>query len=239
MKKILILKMGDTLKSISQKYGEFPQHIINKINLSVEEFIVVDCQRKEVLPSVDDIKGIIITGSHSMVTDYEPWSVRISNWLKNIINTNIPILGICYGHQLLADILGGEVGYNSKGMEVGESDIYLTKEGQKDKLLGVLPEKFEGYEAHSQSVLKLPSNAKILAYNNHDEIQSFSYENHIWTTQFHPEFISDIVKEYVKINKKNIINIGKDYNEIYNEIEDYKYGEILLNQFIKIIKSYE
>ena len=210
MKKILILKMGDTLKSISQKYGEFPQHIINKINLSVDEFIVVDCQRKEVLPSVDDIKGIIITGSHSMVTDYEPWSVRISNWLKNIINTNIPILGICYGHQLL-----------------------------EDKLLGVLPEKFEGYEAHSQSVLKLPSNAKILAYNNHDEIQSFSYENHIWTTQFHPEFISDIAKEYVKINKKNIINIGKDYNEIYNEIEDYKYGEILLNQFIKIIKSYE
>ena len=43
----------------------------------------------------------------------------------------------------------------------------------------------------------------------------------------------------MKINKKNIINIGKDYNEIYNEIEDYKYGEILLNQFIKIIKSYE
>ena len=50
LKKILILKMGDTLKSISQKYGEFPQHIINKINLSVDEFIVVDCQRKEFLP---------------------------------------------------------------------------------------------------------------------------------------------------------------------------------------------
>ena len=79
--------MGDTLKSISQKYGEFPQHIIKKINLSVDECIVVDCQREEILPSVDDIKGIIITGSHSMVTDYEPWSVRISNWLKNIINT--------------------------------------------------------------------------------------------------------------------------------------------------------
>ena len=74
-----------------------------------------------------------------MVSDYEPWSVKISQWLKLVVETNIPVLGICYGHQLLEDILGGIVGYKHKGVEVGTVDITLTDEGKKDKLLGVLP----------------------------------------------------------------------------------------------------
>lgn len=237
MKKILILKMGETLESISRNYGEFPDHIINRAKLDKNDVIVVDCKKEEKLPSIDIIKGIIITGSHSMVTDYEPWSVRISKWLKEIINTNIPILGICYGHQLLADILGGKVGYNPKGMEVGTMDIFLTEDGKEDKLLGVLPKNFKGHEAHSQSVLELPRGAKLLAYNENDSVQSFSYDNHIWTTQFHPEFLSNITREYMKFDKEKIINSGKNYEKIYNKVEENKYGEILLKNFINIIKE--
>lgn len=226
--------MGNTLKSISEKRGEFPDHIINKSKMNRDEFVIVDCQKEEKLPEIDDIKGIIITGSHSMVSDYESWSVKISNSLKKIINKNIPILGICYGHQLLADILGGKVSYNPKGIEIGTKDIYLTEEGKKDRLLGVLPDEFKGHEAHSQSVLKLPKEGKILAYNLHDDIQSFSYKGHIWGTQFHPEFLADITKKYVEFEKENIISNEKNYKKIYNEIEENKFGEILLNQFIKI-----
>ena len=65
MKKILILKMGNTLKSISEKHGEFPDHIINKSKMNRDEFVIVDCQKEEKLPEIDDIKGImasLITG---------------------------------------------------------------------------------------------------------------------------------------------------------------------------------
>ena len=173
-----------------------------------------------------------------MVTDYEPWSVRVSYWLKNIINFNVPILGICYGHQLLADILGGKVGYNPNKMEFGTWDIYLTKEGKKDKLLRILPQKFKGHEAHSQSVLELPNNAKILAYNENDSIQSFVYKNYIWGTQFHPEFSANITKEYLKFVKDDIVSSGKNYENIYNKIEEHKYGEMLLKRFIEIADEY-
>lgn len=101
LKKLLILKMGETLDSIKKDFGDFDNHILSKCNLHKDDVIIVDCNREETLPSINQIKGIIITGSHSMVTDYEPWSVKISNWLENIIETQIPVLGICYGHQLL------------------------------------------------------------------------------------------------------------------------------------------
>ena len=237
MKKIVILSMGETLKSISNKYGEFHDHIMNKGQLDKNQVVVVDCKKEEKIPDLDNIKGIIITGSHSMVSDYESWSVKICDYLKNIVNTNIPVLGICYGHQLLADMLGGQVGYNPKGMELGTVDIYLTDEGEKDKLLGVLPKNFKGHEAHSQSVLQIPKGAKILAYNEHDEVQSFSYDNHVWGTQFHPEFFSETTKEYLKFEKDKIIGIGKNYENIYNKIQKHKYGEMLLKRFIEIVEE--
>ena len=238
MKKILILKMGDTLESISKQYGQFPNHIIKNAGLDEKDIMVVDCVKEEKFPIIEKIKGIIITGSHSMVTDYEPWSVRVSYWLKNIINFNVPILGICYGHQLLADILGGKVAYNPNKMEFGTWDIYLTKEGKKDKLLGILPQKFKGHEAHSQSVLELPNNAKILAYNENDSIQSFVYKNCIWGTQFHPEFSGNITKEYLKFVKGDIVSSGKNYENIYNKIEEHTYGEMLLKKFIEIVDEH-
>ncbi len=139
MKKIVILKMGETLDSILNQYGDFQDHIINRGKIDKSEVVVVNCKKEEEPPDLENIKGIIITGSNSMVSDYEPWSVKISQWLKLVVETNIPVLGICYGHQLLADILGGKVGYNHKGVEVGTVDITLTDEGKKDKLLGVLP----------------------------------------------------------------------------------------------------
>ncbi|WP_434799040.1 glutamine amidotransferase [Terrisporobacter vanillatitrophus] len=234
MKKIVILKMGETLDSILNKYGDFHEHIIKKSEINKGEIVVVNCHKEEEPPNLENIKGIIITGSHSMVSDYEPWSVKISQWLKLVIKTNIPVLGICYGHQILADVLGGKVGYNPKGMEVGMVDILLTEDGQSDRLFRVLPKIFKGYETHSQSVLQLPKGAKLLAYNDNDSTQSFSYENHIWGTQFHPEFLAEITKEYIKFDKENIINNGKNYKKIYNEVEEQNYGEALLKKFIEI-----
>lgn len=237
MRKIVILKMGETLDSILSQYGDFHDNIIKISKIDKRDVTIVDCQKEEEPPNLENIKGIIITGSHSMVSDYESWSVKISQWLKLVIKTNIPVLGICYGHQIIADILGGIVGYNPKGMEVGMVDILLTEDGQRDRLLGGLPKIFKGYETHSQSVLQLPKGAKLLAYNDNEPIQSFSYENHIWGTQFHPEFLAEITKEYIKFDKEAIINSGKNYEKIYKDVEEQNYGEILLERFIEIVNE--
>ncbi len=66
------------------------------------------------LPEPRHFSGAILTGSHSMVTDHEPWSERTAAWIPAVMAAGTPLLGICYGHQLIAYALGGDVGPNPR-----------------------------------------------------------------------------------------------------------------------------
>ena len=115
----------------------------------------------------------MVTGSSALVTDREPWSVRAGRWLAEVTRRGSPILAICYGHQLLADALGGEVKLNSRGRQMGVVDVSLTDEGRADPLLGVLPSPFAIGHSHRQHVLQLPEGATLLAYNANDPHAAF------------------------------------------------------------------
>lgn len=234
MKKIVILKTGETLDTVKKEFGDFDNHIIERANLKNEDIEIINCKNEDINIDIDKIKGIIITGSHSMVTDYEPWSVNTANWIKKLIDTDIPMLGICYGHQLLADALGGKVDYNPNGLELGTATIELTDDGLKDKLLGIVSKKFKGHVAHSQTVVKLPKDAKLLAFNKFSSVQAFSYKDHIWGLQFHPEFCSSIVEKYIDDTKKDTKESNQDFDKMYNSLEDNNYGKTILNRFIEI-----
>ena len=69
-----------------------------------------------------------------MVTQHLQWSERIAEWLPEAAERQIPTLGICYGHQLLAYALGGKAGNNPQGPEFGTVDVHLTKKAQNDLL---------------------------------------------------------------------------------------------------------
>ncbi|MBB6216138.1 GMP synthase (glutamine-hydrolyzing) [Anaerosolibacter carboniphilus] len=192
MKKILIIKTGTTFQSIREKYGDFEDLIIKNADLRKNDVKVWDVQKDISAPAMLDIAAIIITGSHSMVTDCESWSVMLAEWLREVLKKPIPTLGICYGHQLLAHTFGGTVDYHPKGRDFGTVEVELTEEGKKDPLLGVLSHGFLGHVAHSQSVLTLPSNARVLAKNDFESHHAFGLDNHIWGVQFHPEFKQEL-----------------------------------------------
>ena len=78
---------------------------------------------------------------------------------------------------------------------------------------------------------------ELLAYNDNDSTQSFSYENHIWKIQFRLKFLAEITKEYIKFDKEAIINGVKNYEKIYKDIEEQNDGEILLERFIEIVNG--
>ena len=60
------------------------------------------------LPPPADCRAVVITGSHAMVTDNRPWSVKVANWIPMLVNYEVPFLGICYGHQLLAQAMAAQ-----------------------------------------------------------------------------------------------------------------------------------
>lgn len=235
MKKILIIKTGTTFPHIIEKYGDFEDFIIKQVDLMKKDVIVCSVYQNDILPDLKEVSGVIITGSHSMVTDCEPWIIAAEKYLRDISNKYIPVLGICYGHQLICQAFGGTVGYHPEGKEVGTVNIQLTEEGKKDKLLNVLPEKFLGHVTHSQTVIKLPESAIVLAQNDFEKHHAFVIYGNIWGVQFHPEFNLGITKSYILEQEGTLIKEGYDIESLYNSLKEHEYGKMLLKRFMQLI----
>ena len=114
--------------------------------------------------------------------------------ISRIRASKTPFLGVCYGHQLLARALGGEVQIDPKGLELGNSIVYLTDQGQRSPLFSGYGRTLSVLQSHRDAVIKLPSGATLLAANDHTPIQAFSFEDRMFGVQFHPETSPDVLQ---------------------------------------------
>ncbi len=237
MKKLYIFKVGKTFENTKKNLGDFTDWIKNFTNSNKLSIEVIDILNNDKLPQLKDSFGVIITGSHSMVTDNLEWSVNIEQWIKKAINHPIYILGICYGHQLIGKALGANVNNNPKGKEIGTVTILSKDEINKDPLFKDTPLNFKAHVTHMQSVLTLPKGAKSLAFNSHDENQIVRFSDYIWGVQFHPEFDEDIMKEYIKEQKDELQTLGFNINELLTNVDKTDYANTLIDNFVRIIKN--
>jgi GMP synthase (glutamine-hydrolysing) len=232
--KLLIIKTGSTFGSILKIYGDFQDFIINGAGITSKKVIVCDVYNNVKLPELEDIDKIIITGSHSMVTDYKEWSVYTAKWLEKALYTDVSVLGICYGHQLLAQVFGGEVDYHPNGQENGSVEIELTQLGISDPLIGVLPHRFVGFSSHAQTIIKLPSDTLVLAKNQFEPYHGVLFKRNIWGVQYHPEFNAGIMRMYIEEEYEDLKKQGYDVDNILSGIKENPFGKVLLRRFIEL-----
>jgi len=172
-----------------------------------------------------------------MVTDELPWSIKMEKYIKKISKTNIPLLGICYGHQLISKALGGKSGFNKKGKEIGVVKITNLSFTNNDPLLKNFPKKFFAFETHYQTVQKLPAKAKILAKNMKDNTQAVRFTKNIWGVQFHPEFDKVIMKEYIVNQKDAIEKLGISKEKLLKDLKSCDISNTVLKNFSDIVES--
>jgi GMP synthase (glutamine-hydrolysing) len=168
MRELIILKTGSTLPTLLARKGDFTDWIAAGLDTGSAAVRVVDAENGDALPAYDDVAGVVITGSHAMVTERQPWSEQVAAWLPGLVERGIPTLGICYGHQLLAHALGGEVGNNPNGREFGTIIVELEAAAADDLLLGGLPPSLPVQVCHTQSALTLPAGARRLAHGSRE-----------------------------------------------------------------------
>ncbi len=198
MSSVLILKTGRTFPELAAKFGDFEEWIIRTSEFPADLFFVLDVQQNDPFQFKGDIKALIITGSHSMITENAPWMEQTVRFVKNAAEKSIPQLGICFGHHLLARAFGGQVKDLPGGPEYGAVKVNLTETGKEDPLFNSMPAEFFAFMSHQQSVLKLPPQALKLAFTYMDSNAAFFLQPNIWGVQFHPEFTMEVMRFYLQ-----------------------------------------
>lgn len=201
MKNILIIKCGETYPEIKTEYGDFEDWIIARSNLPTSVFKIYNIAEGQILRHPSEYISAIITGSHANVNQRHPWINQLKNWIVTAKYSNIPVLGVCFGHQIIAEALGGSAIQNPNGTMMGTTKIVLNKEGRFDSMFKNAGSSFETYSMHGFIVVKEPLGAKILANNDENSIIEAYRLDKIYGIQFHPEFTPEIMQEYIKIQK--------------------------------------
>ena len=232
---LLIVKTGSTHDHIRERLGDFEDWVATGLREGGGRNIVVfDAQAAVPPPPLETLAGIVLTGSHAMVSDREPWSEALVPWLQEAVRLNTPVLGICYGHQLLAHALGGEVAYHPGGVEIGTVSVYLNESGASDALLAGLPMVFDAQATHWQSVRDLPPGAVLLAGNAFEPHHVFRVGAHAWGVQFHPEFSEQALCAYLDGQGARLAEVGKDAHAIAAALKPTPLAASLLPQFARL-----
>ena len=199
MKKILVVQSRTSEARIERERENYRRVIAEKAEAtflsSVDEKLAWTTP-EEILQGFD---GVIFGGSsdfdfHGGRPDDDPvrlMSLIILSRAKNLVTyalqQKIPLLGICYGHQIVANIYGGAVGNDKEQSKFGSYEVQLTEAGKEDALFKDMPESFVAQYAHKDSVTKLPEGATLLASSKGCRFSALRYGAHAYTMQFHPE----------------------------------------------------
>ncbi|KAJ6444945.1 Glutamine amidotransferase type 1 [Purpureocillium lavendulum] len=144
-------------------------------------------------PDLDDIDAVLLTGSRHNAYDNDPWIKNLLDFTTRALDTDgrVKVVGICFGHQIIARALGAKVGKSDKGWEVAVTDVDLTPAGKHIFELDTL----RIHQMHHDVVFGFPDGAVPLGANAFCDNQGMYSPGRYLTVQGHPEFTTDIISE--------------------------------------------
>jgi GMP synthase (glutamine-hydrolysing) len=226
MSRLLLLELGTPRGRLPDHLGDFVDWIRDAIGPHPLPVVVLDPRAGE-LPEPRASDVIITTGASGSTYAREPWSERAGAWLLDAIEADLPILGICYGHQLLAQVLGGRVARDPGGPELGTYPVRLLVDDPLfDGMRGPLPV----HQAHFDAVVAPPPGAVILAGNERTPIQAMALGDRVRTVQWHPEFFAEATAGYVRLYRDAL---GPDFDRCLASVQEPAERGRLLRNFLR------
>ncbi|KAF5731903.1 putative glutamine amidotransferase [Tripterygium wilfordii] len=154
---------------------------------------------------VEAFDGFVITGSCNDAHGNDVWICRLLALLKRLDFMKKKVLGICFGHQILGRALGGKVGRNVSGWDIGVTTVHLSSSSKIFSSLKV-PALVTVIECHRDEIWELPQKAEVIGWSDKTGVEMFMYGDHFMGIQGHPEYTTDILLHLIdRLLKRNDI----------------------------------
>lgn len=187
MKNVLLLKTGEAAAPIRLAAGDYDRWFLEAMASEGVRWDVRPAYLGAQLPRATEYDAVMTTGSPLSATIPSDWMRATAGYLREAAERKIPVLGVCFGHQLLGLAYGARVIANPQGREIGTVEVTLTKEGQADPLFEGVPERFNIQATHEDIVSRAPEGATVLAHNGSTALQAMAIGRYVRGVQFHPE----------------------------------------------------
>lgn len=205
VKNVLLLKAGEAAESVRLSVGDYEQWFLGTIGLEGHRFDILPVHRDAPLPrDAHAYDAVMMTGSPLSVTRLEPWMERVADFMVEAGEKGTPVLGVCFGHQLLARAYGGQVARNPLGRETGTVEVRLTDAGRRDALFDGVPEVFAAQATHEDIVAQVPEGATVLAGNANTAAQALAFRPNVRGVQFHPEAAPDALRAVINARREGL-----------------------------------
>ena len=162
------------------------------------DLVEFDAANGDLPASTAGYDAIVITGSRASVYWDETWIDPLIEFIATAVDDGLPALGVCYGHQALAEALGGRVA-GMDDFELGYNEIERVGD---DELFAGIDERFTVFTSHGDTVVDLPPGAELLARNDHG-VHAFR-KGHAWGVQFHPEYDTQTAREIAEDKREQV-----------------------------------
>lgn len=201
--RIGILETGrppDVLKDKHRNYPGMFEDLLREANpeLTFESFAAID---GEVPSDPHRCDGWLITGSRHGVYEKLPWMLRLEQLIRDCVKAKVPVVGICFGHQIMAEALGGKVVKSDKGWGLGLHDYEITK---VPGWMTNAPDRMTIPAVHQDQVVEKPPGAEVIATSPFCTYAALAYDDVGLSFQGHPEFSEAYQRDLLDVRFKGL-----------------------------------
>ncbi len=242
MKTVLLLKTGTVAAPLMLQAGDYDRWFARAFGSRCRLTIVQLHLRQRPPRPAPRYDAVVMTGSSLSVTALEDWMKRAAEDLLSAAARRVPVLGVCFGHQLLGHAYGGRVVRNPAGRETGTVDVSLTPEGEEDPLFQGLPRRFAVQATHEDIVDRVPAGATPLAYNANTSFQAARFARGVWGVQFHPELSPGAMHALISTRAERLdaegvargLPRGERVRQLFSRLAPSPAGPRILSNFLDL-----
>ena len=206
--RIGILKADETPTQLVGRHGRYDEFYVRLLANGDFQCAVYPVFEGVFPRSIEDADGWFVTGSKHSAWEELPWILTLKGLIRDIYKAQKPLVGICFGHQVIASALGGRVERYKDGWTAGPVKYARRDNGQEQEVLAF----------HQDQVTGLPPEARVVGSSDTCEYAVLRYGDQAFTMQFHPELTSDYVRDLLSLRE---IELPAAMRALANRVNDW------------------